>query len=289
MPIEHDFYKLMQLDPYADAIKVKKRYRDLAKVYHPDKRPDMPHAEDYFKVITQGYDLLSDPESKLIYDEALRQYYELPKHQNTQANKLQAAQEKVRKHMAFKRAEFIADYQKDELFLSHRLRLIGVVLLSISGLLMCYNHWFVNLLNYKILYNVLGGFMFCSGAYWASSLYYKQQSYKLALRDLPYQNNAAGLKLFLVLFAITPVLFLGLMKYTKYVHMSYYYSYADVVKVNTYGESLAYYYEVNGELIMRRCDALPMGAFQDLNLIKVKFSLINPYISELVYFIPPKP
>ncbi len=288
MPVEHDFYKLMQLEPYADLPMVKKRYRELAKIYHPDKHPNAPHAEDYFKVITQGYDLLSDPELKPIYDEALKQYYGLPKHQNSPANKWQVAQEKVKKHLALKRSQFIAEYEKDEAILSHKLRLIAVILLSISGLLMCYNHWFINLLNYKILYIVLGGFMFCSGAYWASSMYYKKQSYNLAIRDLPYQNNAAGLRLFLVLFAITPCLFLGLMKLTKYVHLNHFYSFAEVKKINAFGDELAYYYEVNGELIMRRCESLPKAAFQE-RVLQVKFSLINPYISELVYFIPPKP
>ena len=96
MPVEHDFYKLMQLEPYADLPMVKKRYRELAKIYHPDKHPSSPHAADYFKVITQGYDLLSDPELKPIYDEALKQYYESPKHQNSPANKWQVAQEKVK-------------------------------------------------------------------------------------------------------------------------------------------------------------------------------------------------
>jgi hypothetical protein len=288
MPIEHDFYKLMQLEPYVDIVVVKKRYRDLAKIYHPDKHPNTPHAEDYFKVITQGYDLLSDPELKNIYDEALKQYYGLPKHQNAPADKWQVAQEKVKKHLALRRSQLIEAYEKDEAFLSHKLRFIAVVLLSISGLLMCYNHWFVNLLNYKILYNVLGGFMFCSGAYWASSLYYKKQSYHLAIRDLPYQNNAAGIRLFLILFAVIPFLFLGLMKFTKYVHLNHFYGYAEVKKINAFGDELAYYYEVNGELIMRRCAALPKAAFHESRL-QVKFSLINPYISELVYFIPPTP
>jgi len=50
-----------------------------------------------------------DPELKPIYDEALKQYYGSPKHLNSPANKWQVAQEKVKKHLALKRSQFISE------------------------------------------------------------------------------------------------------------------------------------------------------------------------------------
>ena len=58
----------MGLEPGVDASVVKKRYRELALLYHPDKNPNNKTAEEYFKVITQGYNVLSEPDQKYYYD-----------------------------------------------------------------------------------------------------------------------------------------------------------------------------------------------------------------------------
>lgn len=47
---------------------LKKKYRELCKLYHPDKNPDNKEAEDKFKKISEAYEILSNPEKKLNYD-----------------------------------------------------------------------------------------------------------------------------------------------------------------------------------------------------------------------------
>ena len=73
--VEHDFYKLMQIPLYSDYQVVKKRYYELALLYHPDKHPNNKDAEEYFKIVTQGYNELSDADKKLAYDQLLQNYY----------------------------------------------------------------------------------------------------------------------------------------------------------------------------------------------------------------------
>ncbi len=63
-----DYYSSLGLDKNADAAAIKKAYRKLAIKYHPDKNPGDKKAEDQFKVITEAYTVLSDPEKKLQYD-----------------------------------------------------------------------------------------------------------------------------------------------------------------------------------------------------------------------------
>ena len=63
-----DYYSSLGLGKDADATAIKKAYRKLAIKYHPDKNPGDKAAEDQFKVITEAYTVLSDPEKKLQYD-----------------------------------------------------------------------------------------------------------------------------------------------------------------------------------------------------------------------------
>lgn len=62
-----DYYKILELDRNASSEDIKKSYRKLAMIYHPD-RNQSPDAEAKFKDIAEAYDVLSNPEKKQNYD-----------------------------------------------------------------------------------------------------------------------------------------------------------------------------------------------------------------------------
>ncbi len=64
-----DFYRLLGLSPDATPGQIKKAYRKLAKKYHPDL--NQPESEK-FKLITQAYQTLIDPEKRKAYDNRLQ-------------------------------------------------------------------------------------------------------------------------------------------------------------------------------------------------------------------------
>jgi DnaJ homolog subfamily C member 7 len=57
-----DYYKILGIEKDADETAVKKAYRKLAIVHHPDKNPDDEAAADRFKDIGEAYETLSDPQ-----------------------------------------------------------------------------------------------------------------------------------------------------------------------------------------------------------------------------------
>jgi DnaJ family protein C protein 7 len=57
-----DYYKILGIEKDADETAVKKAYRRLAIVHHPDKNPDDEAAADRFKDIGEAYETLSDPQ-----------------------------------------------------------------------------------------------------------------------------------------------------------------------------------------------------------------------------------
>ena len=48
---------------------LKQKYRDLCKLYHPDKNQGSPDAEEKFKEITEAYEILSDVDKRSRYDQ----------------------------------------------------------------------------------------------------------------------------------------------------------------------------------------------------------------------------
>ena len=57
-----DYYKILGLEKDATDNDVKKAYRKLAIIHHPDKNPDDEHAAERFKDIGEAYETLSDSE-----------------------------------------------------------------------------------------------------------------------------------------------------------------------------------------------------------------------------------
>jgi molecular chaperone DnaJ len=68
-PGNKDFYATLGVGRSATADEIKKAYRKLAVQYHPDKNPGNKEAEEKFKVITEAYEVLSDPDKRRRYDQ----------------------------------------------------------------------------------------------------------------------------------------------------------------------------------------------------------------------------
>jgi DnaJ family protein B protein 4 len=66
---ETDYYKILGIEKTATSNEIKKAYRKMAMKYHPDKNPDnKEEAENKFKLVSEAYQVLSDPEKKEVYD-----------------------------------------------------------------------------------------------------------------------------------------------------------------------------------------------------------------------------
>jgi len=66
---KRDYYQVLGLDRDASEADIKKAYRRLAMKYHPDRNPDDKVAEDSFKEVKEAYEVLSDNQKKVAYDQ----------------------------------------------------------------------------------------------------------------------------------------------------------------------------------------------------------------------------
>ena len=64
-----DYYKILGVERKASADDIRKAYRKLAMVHHPDKNPGDKKAEDKFKEINEAYQVLSDDQKRARYDQ----------------------------------------------------------------------------------------------------------------------------------------------------------------------------------------------------------------------------
>jgi len=64
-----DYYSILGIDKNADAAKIKKTYRQLARKYHPDVNHNNAAGEKKFKEVVEAYEVLKDPEKRKAYDQ----------------------------------------------------------------------------------------------------------------------------------------------------------------------------------------------------------------------------
>jgi len=62
-----DYYTILELTPSASLDEIKKAYRRLALIYHPDKKGNDPYAVAQFTEIKEAYETLTHPAKKDLY------------------------------------------------------------------------------------------------------------------------------------------------------------------------------------------------------------------------------
>ena len=63
-----DYYAILGIIRSASPEEIKKKYRELAKRYHPDKNSSNPNSVEFFKKIQAAYEVLSDNGKRAAYD-----------------------------------------------------------------------------------------------------------------------------------------------------------------------------------------------------------------------------
>jgi len=62
------YYEILEVSQSADKTTIKKAYRKMAKMYHPDKNQGDQEAEHKFKLCNEAYQCLSDEKQRSVYD-----------------------------------------------------------------------------------------------------------------------------------------------------------------------------------------------------------------------------
>lgn len=63
-----DYYKTLEVNKNATQGEIRKNYRRLVCIFHPDKNPKENFSDQKFKEIGEAYEVLKDPERRKKYD-----------------------------------------------------------------------------------------------------------------------------------------------------------------------------------------------------------------------------
>ncbi|KAL8766572.1 MAG: hypothetical protein Q9194_006235 [Teloschistes cf. exilis] len=86
--ITEDYYAILEVSQAASSDTIRKSYRRLAVLLHPDKNPNKPNATAAFQLLLRAYETTSDPGQRILYDVRWE-------HIRTQANAQQEAKKRA--------------------------------------------------------------------------------------------------------------------------------------------------------------------------------------------------
>ena len=65
---KRDFYEILGLQKSATQQEIKAAYRRLALKWHPDKNNNSKESNEFFKILSEAYSVLFDPQRRKHYD-----------------------------------------------------------------------------------------------------------------------------------------------------------------------------------------------------------------------------
>jgi curved DNA-binding protein CbpA len=200
-----NYYLVLGLEDYSNIEVVKKRYRKLAKLYHPDKNPNDPKALQKFQNIAEAYEVLSDKNHKQRLDDLLMGKAISAKSKSPEQR---IAEAKRRAH-ALKvnsiEMRFMA-YKNSGLNVRRRIFLAYFLMLTIFFLFVF--NYFPNLeRRFTIVFLAILGLVYASLVYLFVDSYYLNKAYKARHRPIELMNLLKKSSyVFLALFFGSPIL-----------------------------------------------------------------------------------
>jgi DnaJ-class molecular chaperone len=69
---DEDYYKILEVNRDASSEEIKKAYRKLSMIHHPDKNGNSEESTIKFKLLASAYEVLGNPDKKKLYDMGIR-------------------------------------------------------------------------------------------------------------------------------------------------------------------------------------------------------------------------
>lgn len=220
-----NYYRILQLDDYSEVSVVKRQYRKLAKLYHPDVNTDNPEAEEIIKIINKAHSTLTNPKEKVAYDDMLRGAYFLDqfKQAGTQVDEAAIRRERAREFIKQKLREELREFETGLRKFPAIYRYGLGILAALTGLQMVFSNWYVNLTEQGYTLVALGYLLFLMSCGYIFQFYDRHLWYRsqIATGKLPF-NKVSPMAIFLIILVMGPAGTWLLSEYRKNYHLDHY-------------------------------------------------------------------
>jgi hypothetical protein len=287
--LEYDYYKLLGLKTGSDFREVRKAFLQAARRYHPDYNPNDTAAEQMMKVLNQGYELLSNPGKKEVYDALLYAHYrkrETPKTQVSERESREERRQRAREILREREAEFVADYKRK--FRSLRLQLFLLPLLVLGAPVYACLNWFADEASYDHLLTFLSLACFLASVLRMAALLWRYLNVQHILKNQKF-HDAWIYGVVLAIIGLTPWLVYEGAQWRYRYHLEQFAA-TTSLQLESYQNGLLRYSFTVGN---RRIEKLKNGFFWnasgpiDINSVfKVRYSTRDPRIAEIILASP---
>jgi hypothetical protein len=284
--LEYNYYQLLGLPVGSDIASIKRAYREAARRYHPDLNPDNQAAEQMMKVLNQGYELLSNPGKKQMYDAFL--YASSPKHARSKSGEIskEARRAKAAAILREREQHFVRDFkQRFRLF---QVQLVLLLVVWISAPFYAALNWFADEASYDHLLTLLAMVFFLAATLRLFALIWRYLNVQRILKNRPFRDAWIYVTAVFVLVLIPWLVYQGA-QWRKTYHLSHFTAYTSL-KIESLNHGLLRYSFRVGN---RQIEKLERGILWnpseiELNehLFQVRYSKLDPRIAEIVLVSP---
>ncbi len=285
-----NYYRILELEDYSEISVVKRQYRKLAKIYHPDINKENPEAEEIIKIINKAHATLSDPKLKTRYDSLLKDAYLYEQFQQKRNIKDETAarRERAREFIKQKLKEDIKEFEQSLNRFPAKYRYGLGILSALTGLQLVYSNWFVNLTEQSYVLIFIGYLLFLTSTafvfqFYDRHLWYKSQLFK-ARKAKPRINPV---NVFLLTLFLGPAFTFGLSSVRKIYHLRHYKKIAAgrVLYIASENRVRYQFSSENGERVIK--SQFMWNAIERISkdeVIYIEYSSADPGISRIIPF-----
>lgn len=272
---------------------MRKAYLALVRQHHPDLNPGNAESENFIKILNQGWEILSNPGKKEMYDALLFRHYNRGTRPSAGRSARTASDGESRAQRAARiRAErdasYVADFrQKQRLF---RFQLIIWILLLIGAPVYAFNNWYADFESYDHLRMLLAALCFGAAIFRLIILGFRYYSvYNILHPDKP-RNDAAVYGGLLMMLFVVPVLLWQAGDWRKTYHLKHFARETEARIIQRNGLYVRYQIQVGERIITKTCTLSDQfygmdSATQAARKLMVRYSYKDPRITEEIEWI----
>lgn len=289
--MEYDYYKLLGLKIGSDFGEVRKAYLQAARRYHPDHNPNDAGAEQMMKVLNQGYNLLSNPGKKEVYDALLFAHYEKSRRQESRSRDAytlskEGRRERARNILRARELQFVADYKSR--YRSLRIQLLLLPMICIAASLYAWLNWFADEASYDHLFTLLSLVLFLASVLRMAALLWRYLNVRHILKNEKF-NDAWLYGAVLAVLGLTPWLVYEGAQWRRAFHLDHYSAIAPLKVESLHHGLLRYSFRVGNKQIEKLEPGImwnPSDLERSAAAYQVRYSNRDPRIAEIILISP---